>query len=477
MDNEMAIPVTGWSMAPLLWPGDRVLLGEGPVRVGDVVVIRAPERLVVHRVVALVGGDGDAANWIVTRGDRVRRCDAPVPPSAILGRVIDVERAGTRPSAATAARRPRWWPWRPVPVASADRASIKAWLCRALLAGAAPGPCPAAGDPPLPRGDAWPAILATARQEGVAGLLYAALRTRGRLGDMPADGAQALASAYFQTLAATTLAVTEGVGVQQALAERGVDAVALKGLALAATIYQDGGQRPLGDLDLLVAPADMATAEATLTALGYALLPHYARRGPHRFLAERAFLRTTPPRMQIDLHHAPWSRPGVNTPALTAWLWAHTVTRTTPAGPLRTLDATANLLHVALHAAFQDGQRGRLIRHYDLARMLAVTAPDWPALAAIAQQARVAPALAATLHAAATAWTLALPDGANALAPTGWHARLHCALVGARTPALRWLVDGLAQGSPATTLATWAAVLVPDCGYRAWRSRIGRRGR
>ena len=39
MDNEMAIPVTGWSMAPLLWPGDRVLLGEGPVRVGDVVVI------------------------------------------------------------------------------------------------------------------------------------------------------------------------------------------------------------------------------------------------------------------------------------------------------------------------------------------------------------------------------------------------------------------------------------------------------
>ncbi len=95
MDNEMAIPVTGWSMAPLLRPGDRVLLGEGPVRVGDVVVIRAPEQLVVHRVVALVGGDGDAANWIVTRGDRVRRCDAPVPPSAILGRAIDVERGHT----------------------------------------------------------------------------------------------------------------------------------------------------------------------------------------------------------------------------------------------------------------------------------------------------------------------------------------------------------------------------------------------
>lgn len=353
---------------------------------------------------------------------------------------------------------------------------ITEWIRQTILAGAPPQGDPVC-DAPDAANMAWDCIAPVARQEGVAGLLYSALRAQGRLATVPPAAAHALRSAYFQTLAATTIAVAEGVGVQQAWAAAGVRSVAMKGLALASTIYTDAGHRPLGDLDLLVAATDVATAEHTLAHLGYAVLPHYAQRGPHAALAERGYLRTTPPRVQLDLHHAPWSRPAVNAPALSTWLWAHTATVTTPAGPLRTFDATGQLLHVALHAAFQDARRGRLIRHYDLARLLATTTPDWRDLAAIARTAHIAPALAEALRAAAATWAVALPAGTEALAQPAWPARARCALLGVRAPAMRWLVDGLALGAPRATLAAWVSVLAPDARYRAWRHDVKRRRR
>jgi len=351
---------------------------------------------------------------------------------------------------------------------------VRTWLRQAILAGAPPHTAPAAPDPP---DAAWETILLIARQEGMAGLLFCALRNRGRLGALPPDTRRAFEAAYYQTLAATTLAVAEGVRVQQAWSDSGIASVAMKGVALAATIYPDAGRRPLGDLDLLVAPNDFAAAERALAKLGYAILPHYAQRGPHRALAERGFLRATPPRMQLDLHCAPWSRPAVNAPELSAWLWAHTTTVATPAGSLRTFDATGQLLHVALHAAFQDPQRGRLIRLYDLALLLAATTCDWIALTAIARAARIAPALARVLQTAAATWSIALPADVARLGRPDVPARARCALLGVRTPAVRWLVDGLALDTPQATLAAWAGALAPDAPYRRWRRDVKRRRR
>src|SRR5436305_6166787 len=55
-----------------------------------------------------------------------------------------------------------------------------------------------------------------------------------------------------------------------ALAAAGVDALLLKGRALAQMLYRPGEHRGYFDVDLLTAPGDRARAGAVLAALGYA---------------------------------------------------------------------------------------------------------------------------------------------------------------------------------------------------------------
>ena len=45
--------------------------------------------------------------------------------------------------------------------------------------------------------------------------------------------------------------------------------VLLKGMALVATVYEDGGLRPMCDMDVLVQPGDVTRAGDLLASLGY----------------------------------------------------------------------------------------------------------------------------------------------------------------------------------------------------------------
>lgn len=82
------LPVTGSSMFPSLQPGDLldVRRPTGPIQTGDVVVFQSHDRLVVHRVI------GQTGDKLVTRGDRLRYPDAPIPAAEILGCVAAIER-------------------------------------------------------------------------------------------------------------------------------------------------------------------------------------------------------------------------------------------------------------------------------------------------------------------------------------------------------------------------------------------------
>jgi signal peptidase I len=90
--GQARLPVTGSSMFPCMQPGDLLEIHRpaAPIQTGDVVVFQLHDRLVVHRV---VGRSGDL---VITRGDRLRHPDAPVPAAEILGCVAAIERRGRR---------------------------------------------------------------------------------------------------------------------------------------------------------------------------------------------------------------------------------------------------------------------------------------------------------------------------------------------------------------------------------------------
>ncbi len=79
----------GRSMTPLLRDGDVVTIAPGKrCRIGDVVLFRIGEALILHRVVAKFSGR------VGTKGDALGRLDATVTPRDILGRAIRRERCG-----------------------------------------------------------------------------------------------------------------------------------------------------------------------------------------------------------------------------------------------------------------------------------------------------------------------------------------------------------------------------------------------
>lgn len=53
----------------------------GHVRIGDVVLVKVSERILLHRVV------GRCGKGIVTKGDARRRSDGVIPPERLFGRV------------------------------------------------------------------------------------------------------------------------------------------------------------------------------------------------------------------------------------------------------------------------------------------------------------------------------------------------------------------------------------------------------
>ncbi|MGH9067629.1 MAG: nickel-type superoxide dismutase maturation protease, partial [Acidimicrobiales bacterium] len=113
----LRVEVAGWSMAPTLLPGDRLVAvapwrfggpGRRGARPGDVVVVAHPglgDRELVKRVVR-VGRDDQGRREVWVEGDnREASTDSrhlgPLPASAVLGRVVwryaPAHRAGPLP--------------------------------------------------------------------------------------------------------------------------------------------------------------------------------------------------------------------------------------------------------------------------------------------------------------------------------------------------------------------------------------------
>lgn len=75
---------------------------------------------------------------------------------------------------------------------------------------------------------------------------------------------------FHYALAARNLRIFKGVAsIIEKLHQAGVDVVVLKGAHLAEAVYPSVGCRPMGDVDLLLRPADFSNAARVLSELGY----------------------------------------------------------------------------------------------------------------------------------------------------------------------------------------------------------------
>jgi signal peptidase I len=91
----LCLRVTGTSMVPALWPGERVFVHpvQGEVlKPGDVVVFAREHHFVVHRVAGRSSPAPDA--MLFTQGDATTHPDLPVDGADVLGVVVAVHRMG-----------------------------------------------------------------------------------------------------------------------------------------------------------------------------------------------------------------------------------------------------------------------------------------------------------------------------------------------------------------------------------------------
>lgn len=235
---------------------------------------------------------------------------------------------------------------------------------------------PVVGDRPVPVTDDDVALLV---HHGLAGTARRVARTVAV--ELPETAFALLDVAALHAVHATMVMVRRSQPALETLTGAGVPWVVTKGPGVAG--FEPAGERPFGDLDVVVAPRDFATARRLLGSLGFE--ERTESRQPwslfDRHCREAVNLRS-PAGGSVDLHHhvPPWRW----TRRLTAdLLLAHPQTVTVAGVALPVASPEVNLLVCALHTVSDRNAPGSGLRVWRDVLVLAhrVDAADAVALA------------------------------------------------------------------------------------------------
>lgn len=212
------------------------------------------------------------------------------------------------------------------------------------------------------------ALVREADAHGLAALLERALGAHGErvLGRSAALALHSLCALQRRTSRAQQEALSEIVGAAE---RRGVAICWLKGAAVAATVYEEPSLRPMGDLDLLVAPAQERAAIDLLTGLGFASAGGWQRRrGSHQLPPAGRVVGGVRVVVEIHVDALSYLAPGSLVLGRSARIEAlpppHAGGR-----PVATLGATDTLAQLVAHAV-NVRQRFTLVHLADLARWI-----------------------------------------------------------------------------------------------------------
>jgi hypothetical protein len=243
----------------------------------------------------------------------------------------------------------------------------------------------------------WDQLCDAALRHGVGPLLYAELKER-HADDIPAPCLHSLRERYFASLAQNILIYHELGAILELFRSEGLQAIPLKGAALAGTVYPNIALRPMSDVDLLVRVYEVPRAREILTACGYVPYLALAEGFNESFGQAETFSKRVPYPMAIDLHWhlLGWSYYRKYVPSM-GWFWDNALEQRVAGIPALVLSPEGQILHLTSHLAKHCWQR--LLWFYDIAQLIQYYEDqlDWDMILAKAEEFEVLRALQVTL--------------------------------------------------------------------------------
>jgi hypothetical protein len=224
-----------------------------------------------------------------------------------------------------------------------------------------------------------PAVLAHLRAQHLGPWVYRELTARGQRKVVSSQFLKALKHDYAFYLRETQRQEGDARAMVAALAAAGIGPILLKGADLRQRVYGEPAVRPMGDLDLLIAPGEIARSQEVLSSRGFRLQPQCLDPRPGFRRIFRNELQFDPPpanSLVIDLH---WElRGGRHFYRLP---YSALVQKALPwdyrGVPVQFLAPEHLLIHLCLHTASENpGARAFL----DLALVLTRLPLDWDTL-------------------------------------------------------------------------------------------------
>jgi len=209
----------------------------------------------------------------------------------------------------------------------------------------------------------WERLIALAQNHTVAPVLYVRLKERGIT--LPLTIAEQLSRIYLASAMRNTWLFHELGKILRALQAANLPVILLKGACLAEAVYGNIALRPMGDVDLLVKPNDLALALDVLRTLGYV--------SEHSFdpIAEQALSHHVPPiskpgGLTVEMHwtivnpryHAHFNRDDLEQ------LWSRAKPATISGVSVLMFSPTDLLLHLCLHVSAQHRFDATGLRNY-----------------------------------------------------------------------------------------------------------------
>ncbi len=247
-----------------------------------------------------------------------------------------------------------------LPIGAAERELAGVIRAGSLLCGDAPQPMPEIAD--------WTALVNSARDHSVPGLLYRALTRTGAIASAPQDVRDNLRLAYIRTLASNTHKLRVFAELAGDLAARGVPVVALKGCALATMLYGDAGQRVIGDIDFLVRREDIPATVEVVSQHGFQ--PHesvFDAETRDAQLGELVYVRPGNPPISIEPHWHVFNQTYFVRHIPVEWFWSNTAPATINGQSLHIFNNEALMLHLCSHYVVHHIAMPHLRWSYDIA--------------------------------------------------------------------------------------------------------------